>query len=276
MKIASSCLMALLLLMFASPVRALESLVLYDDFHSTFIDETKWSGGGSQSAGVDVLEFVRQIQKGTLHMVNRTYGDTSSNSGSSAAYTRLDFADGEKVTAIKATIQVNSVEVGVCTSNPNATYARARLGGSFFNISAPTAGSYSNDVFAAIYIELASDSTDKAGILEVIGRVIKCNNSTCSLYTELDKIVLGTTKVKKKTDLSIQWDKSNHQFIFQLGKSAPVSSTYAVPDLLPAGFADSKALDIAQSIANCTAEQRPVAFMDLNFDNVYVNQSAAQ
>lgn len=179
MKIASSCLMALLLLMFASPGRALD-LVLYDDFHSTFIDETKWSGGGSQSAGVDVLEFVRQIQKGTLHIVNRTYGDTSSNSGSSVAYTRLDFADGEKVTAIKATIQVNSAVVTDCRpGNPNATYARARLGGSFFNTSVPTAGSYLNDVFAAIYIELASDSTDKAGILEVIGRVIKCNNSTC-------------------------------------------------------------------------------------------------
>ena len=262
--------MALLLLMFASPGQALD-LVLYDDFHSTFIDETKWSGGGGQSAGVDVLEFVRQIQKGTLHMVNRTYGDTSSNSGSSVAYTRLDFADGEKVTAIKATVQVNSAEVVGCSNNSSATHATARLGGSFFNTSAPTVGSYSNDVFAAIYIELASDSTDKAGILEVIGRVIKCNNSTCSLYTELDKIVLGTTKVKKKTDLSIQWDKSNHQFIFQLGKSAPVSYTYAVPDLLPAGFADSKALDIAQSIANCTAEPT-VAFMDANFDNVFVNQ----
>ena len=209
-------------------------------------------------------------------MVNRTYGDTSSNSGSSSVFTRLDFTDGEKITAIKATVQVNSTEAVDCSNNPNATHATARLGGSFFNTSTPTLGSYLNDVLASIYIELASDSTDKAGVLEVIGKVLKCNNSTCSSYTELDKKVLGTTKIRKKTDLSIQWDKGNHQFIFQCGKSAPVSSTYAVPDLLPPGVVDSKRVDIAQVVADCTAEPRPVAFMDANFDNVFVNQSAAQ
>jgi hypothetical protein len=278
MKIALSCLIAVFLLMFASSVRALEPFALYDDFSSTFINEVKWSGADSHSTGADILESVRQIQRGVLHIVNTTYADMSSNTGDSSGTTILEFTDGDKITAIKATVQVNSIEATGCSGNTtHNTNARARLGGTFFNTGAPTPGSYLNDVFAFIGIQLRSDSTDKPGILEVIGRVVQCNDSNCFSNTKLYEQILGTIKVKKKTDLIIQWDKTNHQFIFQFGsgKSAvSVSFTYTVSDTSPSG-ADSKRVDVAHRVAKCTAEPRTVAFVDANFDNVFVNQSAA-
>ncbi len=278
MKITIGCLIALFLLTFGAPARALEPLVLYDDFSSTFIDEVRWSGTESHSAGADILESVRQIQRGVLHIVNTTYADMSSNTGDSSGTTLLEFTDGDKITAIKANVQVNGIEATGCLGNTTTnTNARARLGGTFFNTGTPTPGSFLNDVFAFIAIQLRSDSTDKPGILEVIGRVVQCNDSSCFATTKLFQQTLGTIKVKKKTDLSIQWDKTNHQFIFQFGsgKSAVSASfPYTVSDASPPG-ADSKRVDVAHRVAKCMAEPRTLAFVDANFDNVFVNQSAA-
>ena len=123
-------------------------------------------------------------------------------------------------------------------------------------------------------IQLASTSTDKPGILNVVGAVLQCNDSTCSSLTMLQSKTLGTIKVKGKTDLSIQWDKANHQFIFQFGKLAPVSAPYAVSDTSPPGL-NFKDLRFRSLIANCTTEPRLVASLEAYFDNVFVNQSAA-
>lgn len=65
----------------------------------------------------------------------------------------------------------------------------------------------------------------------------------------------------------------SHNFV---SKTDRYDASAAVPDLLPPGVVDSKRVDIAQVVADCTAEPRPVAFMEANFDNVFVNQSAAQ
>ena len=222
-----------------------------------------------------MLENVLQISNKSLHLLNRVYGNTGSDTGESAGGTRLEFADGDIITAIKATVQVNNITAAGCSTNPTTnTRTRARLGGRFFNTGVPTPGSSLNDVFAFVGIQLRSDSTDKPGTLEVIGRVVKCNDSSCFTNTKLDQQTLGAIKVKKKADLSIQWDKTNHQFIFQFGKLAPVISTYTVPDTSPAGD-PTKGLDLNHRIANCTVEPRPVAFVDVSFDNVLVNQSAA-
>ena len=130
MKTTIGCFIALFLLAFGSPARALEPLALYDDFSSTFLDDVKWSGSESESVGVDILENVLQISKGSLHLLNRVYGNTGSDAGESTGNTRLEFADGDKITAIKATVQVNNVEATGCSANPTTnTRARTRLGG---------------------------------------------------------------------------------------------------------------------------------------------------
>jgi hypothetical protein len=273
MKITLSCLIAIFLLMFGSPVRALEPFALYDDFKSKIIDETRWYGSESISTGVNIVDQVLQ-SSGKLHILSRFYGNTSINTGVSRGFYDLAFANPDTITAMEATVQVKRIEAGGCPDNSTPTTASAGLTGSFFNTGPQTPGSLLNDVLAVIEIRLASDSTDKPGILEVLGSVWRCDDSTCTLFTELNATTLGTIKVGAKTTLSIQWDQPFHQFIFQFGKLAPVFLPYAVSDTLSPGV-KFKRLRLRNYIANCTTGPRLGSFVEAYFDNVFVNQSAA-
>jgi hypothetical protein len=275
MSITLNCLIAIFLLMFGSPVHALEPFALYDDFKSKIIDETKWYAAESMSTGVNIVDQVLQ-SSGKLHMLSRFYGNVSSNSGVSRAFYDLAFANPDTITAMEATVQVKKVEVDGCPDNLTPTTGSAGLTGSFFNTGpqAPTPNSLLSDVLAAIEIRLASDSTDKPNILEVLGTVWRCDDPTCSLFTELNSTKLGSIKVGAKTTLSIQWDQPFHQFIFQFGKLAPIFLPYAVSDTFSPGY-EFKRLRIRNYIANCTTGPRLGSFVEAYFDNVFVNQSAA-
>jgi len=278
MKITLSCLIVIILLMFGSPVRALEPFVLYDDFSSKtkIIDEARWYGQESIVTGANIVEDVRQISSGKLHMLSRAYGNVSSDAGITSARTRLLFSNPGPITAMKATVQVKGIEADGCANNAEPTVTRVGLFGSFFNPGQPPAGSLLNDVQVYIAIELASDSTNEPGILNVVGSIRQCGNATCSTLNTLVSQTLGTIKLKGKTDLSMQWDKPNQQFIFQFGKLAPSPLSYSglVADTFPPSV-DIKRLDLSYSIANCTIEPRISAFAEAYFDNVFVNQSAA-
>ena len=274
MKTVVICVIVLFIAMFASFAHALESFALYDNFNAKFINEDLWFGWEDIDTGVNVLEEVRQISSGRLHMLSRFYGNMSSNTGESHGFYDLMFTDPDTITAMQATVQVARIEADSCPTNSTPTTAAVVLGGAFFNTGTPTAGSELNDVLAYIRIELASNSTNKPGILEVTGYVSQCNDSTCSTNTVVQSTTLGTVKVKGKTNLSIQWDQPNHQFIFQLGTLTPVSVKYTVSDTSPPGFS-FKDLRLRNYIANCTAEPRLMGFGEAYFSNVYVNESAA-
>lgn len=273
MKTGVICVIVLFIVMFASFAHALEAFALYDNFSSKIIDETKWYGEETIATGVNIEDQVRRISGGRLHMLSRFYGNMSSDTDISHGFYKLEFANPETITAMKATVQVTSVEVTGCPSNSTPTAADASVEGAFFNTGTPTSGSELNDVIAHIYIELASDSTEKPNILEVIGAISQCDDSTCDTYTVLDSQTLGTVKVGATTTLSIQWDQPNHQFIFQFGKLAPVNLAYAVSDTSSPGV-NFKDLRLRNYIANCTTEPRLVSFVEAYFDNVFVNQSA--
>jgi len=209
-------------------------------------------------------------------MLSRFYGNVSSNPGSSRGFYDLAFANPDTITAMAATVQVKHLEADGCPDNSTPTTASAGLTGSFFNTGpqAPTPGSLLNDVLAIIEIGRASDSTDKAGILEVSGSIWRCDDAACTSFTELNSTTLGTIKVGAKTTLSIQWDQPFHQFIFQFGKLAPVFLPYAVSDTLSPGV-KLKRLRLRNYIANCATGPRLGSFLEAYFDNVFVNQSAA-
>jgi hypothetical protein len=289
MKLILSCTVVLAVILTGISARAqVEPLVLYDNFNaaSKKLDPEKWFGSESYSAADRGLESVRQIKEEPiyqymgLNILNRTYGNTDSDSGTSSVYNRVLFRNGGDINSIKATVQVKKVQVTGCTANPNETKALARIGGMFFNIGPRTAGDTTNDVWATIYVSRSSSSTDPANVLEIVGEVRLCNNNGCGVSTIIGAQDLGTVLLNKKVKLRMTWDPQNDRFIFQKGKDTEVYITYntaVYPESFPpgAGNGGAKRLDVAQVVANCASQPQPMGFMDVFVEDVYVNESAA-
>jgi hypothetical protein len=70
--------------------------------------------------------------------------------------------------------------------------------------------------------------------------------------------------------LRLEWDKTNHQFIFQLNGNAEFVSPYTVSDAAPPTY-PGKYIGLTRVLPNCTTNPRPTAMVDAYFDNVCVN-----
>ncbi len=217
--VLSHCAFFFLVVLASVPVSAVEPLALYDNFNAPLIDPDRWFGSEFSFLGA---EAVREIFGNRLHMRYRGYGDTGSNSDTMFDLFRLNFADADAVTAMKATVRVTNVESTGCAANGSPTQARASLNGFFFNTRTPTPGSAENDVLAAIRVRRLSDSTDPAGVLQVVAVVIHCGDANCFTGPFLGFINLGTVAVGDKVTLRIQWDPDNNRFIFQRGNQPEV------------------------------------------------------
>lgn len=283
---------ALMAAALGAPAWALEFLAPYDDFNAELIDPDKWRGGRLDSARI--LKVSMGIQFGTgrgkkggrpdgrLQMVNLAYGNTDSDTGSLRNVSRLQFVDPASVTAIEAIVQVNEFEVTDCVGNATASRTSARLLGDFFNIGGndpvtgnptPIADNATNDVFASIRIRRRSDSIGMPNVLEVAANVFLCADRRCRQGATLAFDTLGTVKKGDEVRLRIQHDPDNDQFIFQLDE-AEVFLGYTESDALPPGR-PTQGLSIHNFVANCTTEPRPAAFMEVLYDDVSVNDSAA-
>jgi hypothetical protein len=186
----------------------------------------------------------------------------------------LSFTKPAPVTAIEATLLVTRAEAVGCASNPGIpARAQARLSGYFFNTTTPTLGN-TNDVFAFVRVQRWSDSTDPEHVLQIVGLVLLCLDSTCYATTTLGAPVsLGTVYLWQPVRLRIQWDQANHRFIFQRDHQAEVYVDYTVPDVQPSLF-PFKRVELAHEVPNCRTAPRANAFMELLVDKVLVNQSA--
>ena len=257
------------------PGNAVERLVPYDDFNATQIDPDKWFGGeyGPEPRSVST-EAIRQIQDNRLRLVYRSYGRTDSDSGMSRNEFLLMFQNSAAVTAIKATVQVTDAAATSCPGNPEATIAGAVLGGRFFSTAPSTPGSAANDVDANIRLVRRSDSTDPPDVLRVRCGVFHCTNADCTVASTLHFQDLGPVKLGEMVRLRVQWDRDNHQFIFQRDDDPEVLAPYTVSDTAPPGI-QVKLLDAWHFVPNCTATPRPMAFIEALFDDVMVNESAA-
>jgi len=264
------------LALLVGPANALEPFVPYDNFSTFFLNPDKWIGQ-EPNTGVLILENSRENVLGHLHFRSRVY--TDSDGGGGFGGSRLNFAEADKVTAIKAKVQVLYVEAKGCATDPTNKFSRAavRLGGYFFNTGPPptTAGSAVNDVNAAVSVQRLSNSTDKPYILKVVAFVVKCLNSNCTQTTPIGSVDLGTTSLWSTVSVSIQWDKDNNQFIFALDGNPKTPISYGnLSDTLPPGL-NQKRIEAQLFLPNCTGEPQPVAFIDAFLDDVYVNQGAA-
>jgi len=289
MKCFLSCTVVLIVILTGISAQAqVEPLVLYENFNATskILDPEKWCGSESYTAADRGVESARQIKKEPtygymgLNILNRVYGDTGSDSGVSTVYNRVIFRNGENVNSIKATVQVKKVQATGCTANLSETKAQARIGGFFFNTGPRTADNATNDVWATIYVGRSSNSTDPSNVLEITGEVHHCTNINCYTGTLIGTQDLGTVKLGKKVTLRITWDPQNDRFIFQKGKDPEVYITYdtaTYPESFSPGasYGGFKRLDVGDFVANCTGLPRTMGFMDVYFENVYVNESAA-
>jgi len=162
------------------PATAQESLVLYDGFQTKFLDPGKWVGDDYSIPEGLLLESSRLIKIDedygrVLSIMNRGYGTTGSDIGTSVTSTRLIVRNGLGVKTIVATVQVKAVKTVACDDSLEVTNARARIGGYFFNTTdTPTPGSSLNDVLAYIAIERSLDSSDPADVLAINGRARRC------------------------------------------------------------------------------------------------------
>ena len=260
----------------ATSVQAQSSYYLYDDFNSKTIDPDKWIGTYVSTGDTGYLDFVCHIQSGTLHMLNYFYGNTSSDQGSFRGTNRLLLPS--DTPGIIGTIQVKAYELTDCFSNSSETQVRARIGGGYFKTGTGTLAI--GTVGANIFVRRLSGSTDKANVFEVVGNVYRCNDSYCGISTLLGSLeadVLGTLNKGEKVTLQLEWDQANHRFIFKRDNQPEVYINYKESDNWNPSWDDvlpphdsRKRLDVLGDVPGCTSEPRPMAFIEVKFDDIYI------
>ena len=117
MKTAIFCWIVAAVVLAGIPARAQEPLVLYDSFQTKFLDPSKWVGDEYSIPEGLLLESSRRIRGRFLSIMNRGYGTTESNTGTSTTSTQLIVRDGLGVETIAATLQVKGLETVACAGN---------------------------------------------------------------------------------------------------------------------------------------------------------------
>jgi hypothetical protein len=274
MKILLSCLIILSMVLLGTAVRAEEHLVRYDNFHSEFLDETKWSGSQTIS-GAMILEYVREIRGGRLTLTNRAFGNRGSDSGTSVATLRLCSVTfpGEFTTS-RVTVKVEDVEVTECASNPTPTQAKASLVGIFFNTVGPPYNGVQNNVLGTIEIKRLSNSADKQHILQVDGGFVHCTDPDCLTVDVASFKKLGNVKLGQWATIQVEWDRDNEGFIFKLDRMPSQFISYSSYqwEIYPPSFRQI-CLQSQDRIANCTAA-RQMGFVDADFGDIFINEEA--
>jgi hypothetical protein len=263
-----------------SASHAQDSLRLYDSLSAKTLDPTLWFGSDNIASGGTTLEVKRCTKLDPLFgyigldLLNRSYGSRLNDTDITNEATRLNFSDGSGISTIVATVQVKKVTVTGCDANAILSETRARIGGFFFNTSTPTPGSAMNDVYAYISLVRRSDSTDPADVLNVFAYIGQCHDNGCLTSTILGTQDLGTAKMNKRIKLRVSWNQAGHSFIFQKKAEAEVAIDYVVSDANPPGAANGglKRLEINHKLADCASGPATTGYMDVIFNNVYVNQ----
>jgi len=246
-------------------------LVLYDNFNSKHIDPSKWVGAAtSLSSDANRREVAVQLvgeKNRQLLIAENIYSANTGNTGSAGDGFGLAFASPEKVTALSFTLAVNKDAISGCAANPIG-WAGAGFFGRYFN---PTGDGPIGDIAASVSIGRLS--TDSLGSLTVNAAIVRCNDNTpsCDDQSTLSSQILGYLQLGGNNTYSVTWDRTNHQFIFQMNNGSQVSLAYAVSDAYQPGFPD-KSFWVSGNVPHCSAKPRPSASVEALFDDVYVNR----
>lgn len=271
MKFVMGLLIVLLITMSVPLARATDSWTLYDDFNSEFLDTEKWGESQTRTGGVVALEEVREIEGQRLYMLIRAHGPTQPPPpGMHRGDKAITFPNPNTICGVKASIKVNELEATQCPDpGVQSTRSRARFSGSFYNTGACTSPSgQSCDVVAQILIQRFSDSQHQPGILEILGEVFECVDSSCFGNRNYQPVPLGTIMVGQWATVSVEWNYATRKFIFQLDKEPPQVIPYNLPVASPPN-SPFKQLGVSPRIPYCPSE-RQVGFIGADFENVFV------
>jgi hypothetical protein len=257
-----------------APAVHAQSLVLFDDFSSSSLNPSRWSGEEGRSNGTVRAEARRVISSGQLRIEAKGYGDYTGTSGIGLARNSVVFAKSSAITAMRATVTMRSASMGTCSSNTSPSVARARVFGFFFSAGTPSPGSNFNDVIAGIQLLRAANSTDAAGVMRVQAFVSQCADDNCFATTSLGTRDMGTVATGTPVALQVAWNPSSNNFSFQRDTEAQVTVAYTVADTLPPSM-PNKRLEISNQIARCSGSRVAVS-ASADFDNVMTNSLPAQ
>ena len=284
MKIALICSIALTIL-FGGNVQAHQPFVLYDNFNSEFMDIEKWVTSERRDTGVMILESVRELHGGRLHMMGRAFGNMIQNPpalptplGTRAGDVNSSFGLVKVFQSLKVSVKVNDVEVTGCPDiNTAASSSRARLVAFFFNAGEitplpepPTLPGRINDVLVQIRIQRSSNSTDKPRLLEVWAEVVRCTDPPCVGGELIPPVLLGNIMLGQWATIGVDWDIDNSQFKLNLNKEPTIPVTYPWP-VYPVS-SPGNTLGVANRIANCPADERAMGYVDAAFENLFVRE----
>jgi len=235
-------------------------LPLYDNFSGVEFDRAKWNEA----------EAWRDVDSGKAFLGRWIYGGTASDSGVVPDSWSLNITNGNAPKGIQATIKVvEIVPVEGCAFNTSPSIARARVIASYFNVrpGGPLPNDRTGDILAQIYVSLASNSTDGAGVLRVEGLLSECTSADCNTSAQRALVPLGTVNVGQPVVARIDWSKPDNRFRFSRDGGTPVEVTYANADgtssSLP--FANVSLRNLA---ANCLSAPRVKSGLAAQFDDV--------
>lgn len=249
------------------------SLVLYDNFTAPEINPDKWIGVDSFNSGPNPkTEAKRFIERGKLHIVLTTYGDTTSDSGTRSGDLGLGFPNPAAITAMEARVTVKQASFQDCAGNTSTSLAWAQLRGAFFNDgTSPEAGNRIGDIFTSFQKQANQNGNN------ITADIRRCNDLGCNNSTTLTSFIFTTTWTPGQAHvLRLEWDPAGNGFRFTVNPGKPTEETtlltYITPDTLPPVF-NFKNMKVRNLPANCTSGRKKVT-MDALFDNVKLNPDA--
>ncbi|MGO9022209.1 MAG: hypothetical protein ACLQVJ_28055 [Syntrophobacteraceae bacterium] len=251
------------------------TLVLYDNFREAAIDQARWTGYEAYDNEGLSRECVREIEGGSLRLTDHAYGlITTDPDAACSSGQRLRMVDGSAVTAMQGTITMTKAVVKNPASGPEAVVG-ARIGGYFFNVGSPTPGDSTGDIVAEVGLVRTSTYT-RPNTVGIFGYVYQCLDSGCGTLTDIGvTTALGLVQVGQPVNVSVQWDKTNHQFTFQyiIAKRNVQSQSipYVVSDSSPPAT-NNKRLEVNTLVPPCAAAPCTEAAVEALFGPVYVNQ----
>jgi hypothetical protein len=240
---------------------ALAQGTLYDDFSASTLDPAKWVGFGGDPYWLDLSRVPGKGME--FHGVG--YAPTTDNSSAYGGAWGIAITSPVSVTGVAYSFSVRKAVTVACKNSDQPAATSTDFEGSFFNAS--DGSSIVGDV--ELSVAAVQHNTDgKNAPLSVIANAWECADKNCA-RSDLFNQTIGTVNRGVNNTVSINWDKANHRFVFNLNGSQTIIG-YAVSDA-SATFFPYKGFDIQRYVPYCKAGKRPYTLIDATLGPVYVN-----
>jgi hypothetical protein len=259
----------------------------YDNFNAKIysgckfcINSEKWIG--SERSGSNDTEVLREIKSKRLHMSQRTWGNSDSDTGTVQGRNRLRFRDSADISGVCFTPRIRKYGINNCAENGSTGAVRIRYVGTFFDADDEVDDGEIGTVYGWFDMIRFGNTTDKKGTFEIQGYADECQDVDCqvdnwSTYdgTNDPDLFFGTVKgASNKKAMCIAYDRVGHELVFSYGNDVRVVG--AAHDL-PAFEADMVSrntwhvIEVRNDVENCTAG-RISGFVDGDVDNVKIKE----